>query len=513
MDDKIQEKKIIINSQYDTIIIGSGLGGLSAGAILAKNNKKVLIIEQHNKPGGYASNFKRGNFIFDASLHNTGPIFENKKFKSLLEELDILDKINILPYKELTRVILPNHDFVIKNGSRGFTQYLKSVFPEDSKGIDKIFKIFKDIYDEFEDINISYSTIDKLTEDIPMLPLKFPMLVTLVDKTFSDLLDENIKDEKLKSILSSYWWFNGLPPKELPSLLYAMSAYPFFEYNGAFIEGTAQKLSDALLENITNNGGTAIFRREVVKININSGKLTGVTTNIGETFYAPNVISNANPRDTIIKMIPEEQMDRRYKKKILKSELSISGLQMYIGLKCDPKELGMKNQTIEVFTNYNHAENYETVLKGDYENTFFYMTNFTSFNKDMLKNGKGSLNLFTLDHIKNWEGLTKEEYKSKKKEVIDIFIKRIEKLLPSISNYIELTDLATPVTMKRYTKNPDGAIYGFSNIASQSGINRFSNSTPIAGLYIAGAYTYPGPGFFSCILSGVNAAKLVLKNS
>ncbi len=513
MDDKIQKKEVTMNNKYDVIIIGAGLGGLSAGALLAKNNKKVLIIEQHTKPGGYASNFKRKGYVFDASLHNTGPIYENAKFKDLLEELDVLDKINILPYKELTRIILPDHDFIIKNGSREFAQYLKSEFPKDTEGIDNIFKIFKDIYDEFEDINLSYSTIDKLTDDIPMLPLKFPMLVTLVDKTFNDILKDYIKNPKLKSILSSYWWVNGLPPDEMPCLLYAMSAYPFFEYTGSFIEGTAQKLSDLLLSHITNNGGTALFRQEVVSINIDSGILTGVTTNKGETFYAENIVSNANPIDTIINMIPEEEMDRRYRKKILKSELSISGLQMYIGLKHKPVDLGMECQTIEVFTNYDHRVNYETVLKGDYENTFFYITDFTPFNQDLQEKGKGSLNLFTLDHIKHWENLSKEEYKNKKKEVINIFLKRIDKLIPNLSDNIEFTELATPMTMKRYTKNPQGAIYGFSNIASQSGINRFSNETPINGLYIAGAYTYPGPGFFSCILSGTNAAKLVLKNS
>jgi all-trans-retinol 13,14-reductase len=173
----------------------------------------------------------------------------------------------------------------------------------------------------------------------------------------------------------------------------------------------------------------------------------------------------------------------------------------------------MKNQTIEVFTNYDHSKNHEIMLKGDYENTFFYITDFTPFNRDLHKKGLGSLNLFTLDHIKNWENLSREKYKKKKNEVIEIFIKRIEKLMPDIRKHIELTELATPRTMKRYTSNPEGAIYGFSNINSQSGINRFTNITPVKGLYLAGAYTYPGPGFFSCILSGTNAAKLVLKES
>lgn len=501
-----------MGNKFDVIIIGAGLGGLSAGAYLAKNRKRVLIMEQHNKPGGYASNFTRKGFVFDASLHNTGPVYENAKFKNLLEELEILDKINILPYKELTRIILPEHDFVIKRGKGVFEKILKSLFPDEVSGIEKIFKILRDIYDEFEEINLKYSTIDNLTENIPMLPFKFPMLITLADKTFGEILNKNITDKKLKSLLSSYWWFNGLPPDEVPALLYSLSAYPFFEYTGSFIEGTAQRLSDLLLTKIIENGGYTLLKTKAVKIDLNDG-LHSVTTKKGEIFYAKNIISNANPYDTFINMIPEDQMEKRYRKRILNSELSISGLQMYIGLDCEPRELGMGNQTVEIFTDYNHKKNYEIMLRGDYKNTFFYITDFTPFNRDLHKKGLGSLNLFTLDHIKNWKNLTKEEYKNKKKEVINIFLTRIENLMPDIRKHIKLTELATPKTMKRYTGNPDGAIYGFSNISSQSGIKRITNETPAKGLYIAGAYTYPGPGFFSCILSGTNAAKLLLKKS
>ena len=504
------------NNYYDAIIIGAGLGGLTSGCILSQSGKKVLVIEQHNKAGGFATNFKRKGFTFEAALHNMGSFFEYESFYKIMNELNVMDKFNFISFNEFQRIIFPEHDFVIEKGIDNFSSYLKEQFPDESTGINNIFNILKSIHEEFEEIDNSEVPISDLQEAFPMLPIKFPNLVKLVDKTLNDLLSENVKDNKLKGIISNSWWVCGLPPGELASILFAIVLYKYYEYSGGIIEGTSQVLSNAIAAEIINNNGTVLFNTEVIKINVESDKVNGVITEDKQIFYSPIVISNANSYDTMVNMIPEENGStkglKRYIKKIKKSELSLSGLQLYLGLDCDPKDLGMKNHSLCVFTSYDQEECYKYVIDGNYDKTVLCATNFTSFDKTLMSSGKGILNIFTLDHISNWDYLTKEEYKIKKNDVMNILLERMEKYIPGISEHITVSELATPITMQRFTKNPDGAIYGFSHNVQQSGINRLSNITPIDGLFLVGAYVYPGAGFSSVISSSYTIAKSIIQS-
>ena len=171
----------------------------------------------------------------------------------------------------------------------------------------------------------------------------------------------------------------------------------------------------------------------------------------------------------------------------------------------------MKNHNIVLFQTYNHTQNYEWILEGNYEKAFYCCTNYTAFDKTLAPEGKGILNILSLDHIKNWENLGENEYKEKKKRVINIIIKRFEEIYPELSKHIEVAELATPITMKKYTRNPEGAIYGASQIVEQSGINRLTPETPIQGLYLVGAYVYPGAGYSSVISSGYKTGKMILE--
>jgi prolycopene isomerase len=105
------------------------------------------------------------------------------------------------------------------------------------------------------------------------------------------------------------------------------------------------------------------------------------------------------------------------------------------------------------------------------------------------------LNIFSLDHIKNWEGLSKSQYEAKKIAVTDTILDKVERLVPDLRKHIVVSELATPMTMRRYTLNPEGAIFGPSQIVYQSGLNRFKPDTPIKGLYLVGASIYPGGGY------------------
>lgn len=485
-----------MNNHYDTIIIGAGLGGLTAGAVLSSKKKKVLVIEQHSKVGGFATNFKRKDYIFDVSLHNFGTLYHNKSLLKIFNDLKLLDELKYIEFDEYQRLIFPDDDITIKKGVKNFVEELKNKFPKENQNIDKLFDLMQSLKEEFDEIEKLNISMDNLLEEFPLLPVKFPMLVRLVDTTLDEMVSQHITNERLKGIINSSWWLYGLPPKKVASILYVVSTMDFFNYSGGYIEGTSQKLSDTVASKIVNNNGTILTNTMVKEIITDNNRVKGVVTSNNDIYYSQHIISNINPKSTYLELLNFEN------KKVNDLELSLSAIQLYLGLDINPKSLGIPNHNLTVFYSYNHEENYIWIMDGEYKKTFFSATNYTDIDKSIIPDGKGVLNIMSLDHIKNWENLTKTEYLDKKERVSNIIIEKLEKYYKNISKHIIVKELATPLTMKRYTQTPRGSIYGFSQSVSQSGINRFSSNSNIEGLFFTGANTYPGAGYSSVMISG-----------
>lgn len=498
----------IIDNTYDVIVIGAGLGGLTTAAKLSKDGKKVLVIEKHDKPGGYATAFTREGYKFDVSLHNIGPL--NSSTKEIFNDLELLKKIKYIPYNSFQKIIFPDYEISIPSGFNKFADELGRLFPEEKGNIQKLFEeihYIREGFEEFEELSL---TGDPEKMNNPMMAIKYPQFVELAEKTFDEFITNYIKDEKLKSILGNFWWYGGLPPEKLASLIYIVTSINYFENAGGYIEGSSQELSNSLVDILSGNHGKLLLNTEVKKILIADNKVSGVLTDEGEVFYADMVISNANAIDTFIKLTDEDQIKKRIRRKVSELEYSLSAIQLYLGLDCDPAELSMNDHSFSVFPEYDHEKNYQNIINGDYENIFFSCTNYTKIDRDSTPKGKGIITIISLDHIKNWEGLSKYEYQKKKNKVIETFIKRAEKYLPGLSKHIVVKELGTPLTMYRYTYNPNGSIYGPSHITDQSGMRRLQPYTSTEGLFIVGSTIYPGGGYPSVISSGFKTANMIL---
>jgi all-trans-retinol 13,14-reductase len=497
---------------FDVIIIGAGLGGLTTGAVLSRNNLKVLIVEMHDKAGGFATNFKRKDYTFDVSLHNFGPLNDNFLIRKIFNELDIFDKFEFIQYENYQRLIFPNNDFIIDKEGSKFIQNLKKLFPFEKNGIESIFEEMTELKKEFDEIENLDIFIDKLEEEFPTLPIKFPSLVKYVYTTFGQLIDKYISDEKLKGILGSFWWIYGIPPEKVAAILYSVPSMNYLNFSGGYIKGTSQKLSDILSVIINENNGEVKLNTKVEKIVFENNKLSGIITDKNEKINAKIVISNISPFETFNNLINENKIEKRYLKKINKLQLSLSCIQLYIGLDCNSKKLGFNNHNITIFSSYNQCDNYIAALNGDYDKIFLSATDYSDYDDELVKKNKGMISVMSLDSIKNWENLSKEKYDEKKTSVINILLNRLEQIMPDLKKHIEIAELATPMTIKRYTGHPEGSIYGISQTIEQSGINRLNPETIFENLYLCGANIYPGAGFSSVISSGYKVAKKIIKD-
>jgi phytoene dehydrogenase-like protein len=509
--------KTLNENEYDAIVIGSGLGGLSCAAAFARQGFKTLVIEQHSKIGGYATTFDRpGGFEFDASLHSTS-VGERDGVHNLIPGFPEIKEVEFEPHPNLYRVIFPDYDIrVPQKDIPGYINQLVELFPDEKAGIVGIFEDMEGITKDIGKFSSAGGQINMST-----FPTEFPYLFKSFNRPWGSLLDARLTNPKLKAIISSQWVYYGLPPSKLSPYYYAMPTYGYLKHGGFYPRGKSQKISDAFGKYITEHGGEIITKTKVEKIMTKDGSAHGVMTDDGKEFNAKVVISNSNAFDTLNKMVDEKSLLKEYLSKIEKLSVSLSCFQVFLGLKKDLiKELGITDTEIFYNTTYDLEADYELMQKAEVEGGGYAVTLYDNIYKGYSPEGKNTLNILTLQGYDHWAKYhddyfkgNKAEYDIEKERIADILIEKAEKtLLPGLKNAVEVKEIGTPLTNIRYTSNYKGAVYGFDQTLDNSGQNRLGHATPIKNLYLSGAWTQPGHGYGGVIYSGLLCFGEIMKS-
>jgi phytoene dehydrogenase-like protein len=504
-------------NEYDAIIIGSGLGGLSCAAAFARQGFKPLIIEQHYKIGGYATTFERpGGFEFDVSLHSTS-VGERNGVHNLIPGFPEIKNVEFDPHPNLYRVIFPDYDIrVPQKNIQAYINHLIKLFPEEKAGIEGIFEDMEGITTDIGKFSKAGSKINMNT-----FPAEFPYLFKSFNRTWGDLVETRLKNSKLKSIVSSLWVYYGLPPSKLSPYYYAMPTFGYLKNGGYYPRGKSQKISDAFEKYIEDHGGKIIIKSRVEKILTKNNKAYGVVTEDGKELNAKVIISNANAYDTFNKMLDNKDVMKDYLVKLEKLSVSLSSFQIFLGLKKDLiKEIGITDTEIFYNTTYDFDEDYELMKNADVEKGGYAITLYDNIYKGYSPTGKNTINVMTLQGFDHWEKFqenyfkeNKDEYRKEKERIANILIEKVENtLLPGLSDAIEVMEIGTPLTNIRYTNNFKGAIYGFDQTIDNSGQNRLDHSTPIINLYLSGAWTKPGHGYGGVIYSGIQCFSEIMNS-
>ncbi len=496
------------DNEFDALIIGSGLGGLSCAAAFARQGFKPLVLEQHDKPGGYATAFERpGGFKFDVSLHSTS-IGERNGIHNLIPGFPEITDVEFVPHPSLYRVIYPDYDITVPQ--KDLQQYIKMLigyFPEEKEGIEGLFGDMEGLAGDIQRLSAARGQMD-----MQRFAVDFPFLSRLYNRTWKEMLDARLKNEKLMAIVSAQWAYYGLPPSKLVSFYYAMPAIGYLTDGGYYPVGRSQDISDTMVRFIESHGGKVMLNSRVDKILLKDHSAYGVRTGAGEEFTSKVVISNANPFDTLRKMTGEEAYLSACLDQLDHYSVSLSSLQIFLGLKEDlVGKLGIKDSEIFYETGYNMEERYVAAQRGDLANGGYALTLYDNVYKGYSPSGKNTINIITFtgyDHWKKYEAEyfngDKDAYRKDKERLADILIEKVEKtLMPGLSGAIEVKEIGTPLTNVRYTSNYCGAIYGLDQTVDNSGPSRLGHATPIANLYLAGAWTKPGHGYGTVLASGL----------
>lgn len=491
------------------VVVGGGLGGLSAAAYLSKNGFEVDLFERNSYPGGYACSFTRGPFEFETSLHELsgiGPPDNRGSLYRVLEGCDVARRVEFLPIGDFYTGVFPDFTASIPVGWQAAEEAYCEWFPGERKGIQRLMRFMRKMNEEMQLLSGKMGPLDLLA-----FPVKAQHLIRATGLTVSQALDREISDEKLKALYCDVWGYYGLPPSRLSYQLFCTANASYIEHGPYHVKGTSQALSNAFVEVITENGGRVHLRDGVEKIDVSGGKVTGVVTRNGESVSADYVVCNANPIHACYDLIGAENVPRDYLRSLAEGHIAISTFNVYMGLDCTAESLGISGHEMFINDSYDQDDHYMAMFRVE-KPKYWVLTNYNHADPGFSPPGTSVIVLTTLFDGGAWQRIPPEQYAEVKHRLAVEMIEATEKVAPGLSDHISVVEVSTPLTNMRYSGNPGGSILGFDYDVTGTPMFRLPNRGPLEGLYFAGAWVRLGGGFETCITSGFFAFGEIMKD-
>ena len=478
-------------NKYDVVIIGAGISGLIAGNYLAKAGLKVFITEQHYAVGGCCSFFKRKGFTFECGAHSLGSCRKPDGYLfMILNELGIYDLLDIKRSVCSDTVITKNYTInfsqdankMAENLSKEFKQYKKQIY---------------NFFDEIEALN---------SESF----LKYHAQYRNI--TFDEYLSKFFNQSELKEILSVFLGNLGVASDQI-SAITALALYKEFLLDGGYyVKGGMQKLGDVLKKNYQNNGGIIALSNKAIKIHLQNGVVAGVETEKKGLVNTQYVISTVGIKQTFFHLIDSKFLSDEFCLKVKKTKPSVSALILYLGLKGSEFKSKEWGRTIWYMPNLNANHIYRKTLNGECdEDIEVSLIGFPSrYDESLVPSEHESLMCIVAAPFKD-----EEFWKKNKPRYKDAVINRLSELIPNLKDRIIISEMATPITIQRYTLNDDGAIYGLASLKHQISIDCMPQKTPIKNLFLSSHWTTQGYGQGGVpvvALAGKKVAMTIIKN-
>lgn len=513
---------------YDVTIIGAGMAGLTCAAKLQKKGKRVLLVEQHNKAGGYCTNFKRKGYDFETSIHFIVGCEPGGMLYDILTECGAERNVKFIKLAPaIYKSVYPDRTFVIPASLSEFKKKLSQEFPHESVNVEKYFSGLERMFAFIEKMNNkNISPLRKAAA--PVLDFRtFWTFIFNLNKTFDKYLYRDIRDQRVREIVSQLWGFFGVPPKRLSYLFYVMGFTGYFMQGAYYIEGGSQRLSDGIAKAFTENGGILLLNADAKEILIENGTAKGIRVydkrSKQEKIYTSDiVVSCADATHTYSDLVGEKNLPAGFLSRIRSLKPAISAFAVYLGVKMDLPEEFKDDFDVFVYSSYDSEAAFDSVIRREGMPAYalsFYSNVWPGFSPEPGK--KHVISLLTIMNLEEsrmkelWkiDDIYKrgEKYKKIKERYAAELLDRAEKIIPGLKKSIEVMEIATPVTMKRYTRNLNGSILGWENSVSQSLLKRMKQTTPVKNLFMASAWTFPGGGVNGATMGGSIAADRVLR--
>ncbi len=524
------KKNPTLANSYDAIIIGSGMGSLTAAAILSKEGQKVLVLEKHYTAGGFTHVFKRKGYEWDVGIHYIGDV---QRPTSVVKK--VFDYVTNAQLKwadmgtVYDTIIIGEKAYDFVKGTTNFKEKLYEYFHDEKEAIDNYVSLV------FEATKASQSyymekAVPKIVSTLFGNKMRKPFL-KFSDKTTHEVLSSITQNKELIKVLSGQYGDYGLPPKQSSFTMHASVARHYFDGASFPVGGSSQitKTTDKVIEKA---GGTILISAAVDEVIIENNKAVGVKMADGKVFNAKNIISGTGIITTYKKLLPQTSVVKhKLNKQLEKVKPSVSHACLYIGLNGSPKELKLPKTNLWIYPeDLDHDASVDRYLK-DIDSPFpVVYVSFPSAKDPDWPNrypGKSTIDIITLlpyEIFKNWEGSKwmkrGEDYESFKEKIAQRLLEELYKQIPQVKGKIDCYELSTPLTTQHFVNYEKGEIYGLDHTPKRFRQRFLQPRTPIKNFYLTGQ-DIVSAGVAAALFSGVltsavitrkNVLKKIMKN-
>ncbi len=510
----------LTNNVYDVIIIGSGIGGLTTGAILALRGLKVLILEKHFKIGGWTHTFRRSNYEWDVGIHYIGEV--HKKWALSRKIFDLISDKKLewsKMDKNYDRIIFPDRAYNFIEPRQCFIDDMIGYFPNEEKAILSYMKLLDDA--------VRSARPYFANKAMPMIlgSITYPFMsknfFKYSDKTTYDVLASLTNNEKLIGVLTGQWGDYGLPPKKSSFAMHAFVAKHYLD-GGNYPTGSSRRIAETISDTIEKNGGSLAVNAQVKEIIIKSNRAFGVLMKNGDELNANTVVSNAGLMNTFENLVSGQELLNKYKNQFNSIRKTESYICLHIGLKKSSKELNLKNTNLWVYPSYDHDLNVEKYMM-DENGTFpvLYIS-FPSLKDNSWDKSKKNYTTIEAITMSRWEWYNNwaesswkrrgDDYKSHKEKLTKNIMSIVNKNVIGINNSIDHLELSTPLTVRDLANYQKGEMYGLNHDPQRFRQRILRPGTKIKNLFLTGQ-DITTVGVTSALFSGMLTASAIEKKN
>lgn len=500
----------MLRERYDVIVVGAGLGGMTAAGLLAKRGLSVLMIDQQAKPGGSCTSFKREDVVFDvgtAMIYGFGDK-GFKPFRFLINELQ--EPIEIIAHPTLARMTFEGQEIIFWPDVNRFLDELGQLYPAEKEALHAF---YADLYKMYENIVIKNEVIVPPSEFSPRQGLRRllsdPLAILKMQKLLSisvkDLLDRYFHTPEIvhffDKLCSAYAYTTAA---ETPAVL-AATMFLDNHIGGVYYPaGGAQMLPNTIEKAFERDGGQTLYGHLVDEILIRDGRACGVRLSNGVEILADRVIANTTVWNLYGKLVRPEHIPPE--RLAWAQSLIPTFPSMTLYMVVDRAALPEGVFPWEVF-----IENRAVIDHSD-------LTLYINALVDHTLSPPGKLAVMAIaPNMQEWPSPDDPEYHSKayrdlKKQEAERMIAQIDQHYPGFSDHIETLIVGTPTTLERYMLKNGGAVGGPKNAIGQHMLKRLRARSEWKNLYVCGDSTVMGTGAPATMVSGVGAANMVLRD-
>ncbi|MEJ2383680.1 MAG: NAD(P)/FAD-dependent oxidoreductase [Xanthomonadales bacterium] len=480
---------------YDVLVVGSGIGGLTAAACLARMGRKVCVLEQHYTAGGFTHAYEREGYDWDVGVHYIGDMGSPRTLGRRLFDYVTDGALTWAPMDaRFDRIFLGDAHYDLVAGKPDYRDALVAAFPGEEDAIDRYFGLMR-----------SARQATRLATVQKMLPRWMGRITgawlgrgipPAVYRTTREVLEDLTADQKLIAVLTGQWGDCGLPPARSSFLIHSLIAQHYL-HGGYYPVGGAAQIARTIIPVIRAAGGEVFTYAEVQRIRVGRKGVEGVAMADGHSIDAPVVISDAGVFNTFERLLDDDVPQKKdYVERLRRVRPSMASVCLYIGLRATAAELGLPKTNFWIYPSEHYERELDALASGPEATPPLIYISFPSAKDPDFERrhpGRATIEIVApgpYAWFERWAGTTwgqrGDDYEALKARISERLLEALYEKLPQLRGQVDFHELSTPLSTDWFCRYPRGEIYGLDHDPERFAQDWLRPKTEIPGLYLAG---------------------------